>query len=246
MKIIGDLHTHTVASGHAFSTLKENAEEAARCGMLYLGMSDHCPAMVPIDESYFHTMKVLPREINGVKILRSAEADILDGSGKIDLSDEVMEKRMDFVIASLHSPIFPQGDKKYCTKAVINTMKNRSIRIIGHPDDSRFPLDYGELVEAALDNEVILELNNASFTPYAYRENGVENARIYLELCEKKGVRIIVSSDSHVYTDVGKFPYALKILEEAGFPEDLVVNASAERLMDFLAAKPSAPSRRCG
>ena len=28
MKLLFDLHTHTVASGHAFSTLKENIEEA--------------------------------------------------------------------------------------------------------------------------------------------------------------------------------------------------------------------------
>ena len=32
MKIYFDLHTHTTASGHAFSTFKENLEEAASKG----------------------------------------------------------------------------------------------------------------------------------------------------------------------------------------------------------------------
>ena len=41
MKLLFDLHTHTVASGHAFSTLKENIEEAAAKGLKAMGMSDH-------------------------------------------------------------------------------------------------------------------------------------------------------------------------------------------------------------
>ena len=40
MKLLFDLHTHTVASGHAFSTLKENIEEAAAKGLKAMGMSD--------------------------------------------------------------------------------------------------------------------------------------------------------------------------------------------------------------
>ena len=38
---IVDLHTHTTASGHAYSTLKENIEEAKKRGIKILGMSDH-------------------------------------------------------------------------------------------------------------------------------------------------------------------------------------------------------------
>jgi putative hydrolase len=95
-------------------------------------------------------------------------------------------------------------------------------------------------VKAALEERIVLELNNASFTPYAYRENGLENARKYLEMCKKTGVHIIVSSDSHVYADVGKFLYALRILEDINFPEELVVNSSVERLSRFLETKRSA------
>ena len=40
MKLLFDLHTHTVASGHAFSTLKENIEEAAAKGLKAMGTSD--------------------------------------------------------------------------------------------------------------------------------------------------------------------------------------------------------------
>lgn len=42
MNIYFDMHTHTVASGHAFSTFKENVEEAAGKGLFALGMSGSC------------------------------------------------------------------------------------------------------------------------------------------------------------------------------------------------------------
>ncbi len=37
MQLLFDLHTHTVASGHAFSTWKENIEEAAKKGLMAVG-----------------------------------------------------------------------------------------------------------------------------------------------------------------------------------------------------------------
>lgn len=45
MKALIDLHTHTIGSGHAYSTIKENIEEAQRIGLSILGTSDHAPAM---------------------------------------------------------------------------------------------------------------------------------------------------------------------------------------------------------
>ena len=42
MKPIIDLHCHTIASGHAYSTLKENIDEAKEKGLKYLGVSESC------------------------------------------------------------------------------------------------------------------------------------------------------------------------------------------------------------
>ena len=41
MKSIIDLHTHALASGHAYSTVKENIEYAKINGLKYYGLSDH-------------------------------------------------------------------------------------------------------------------------------------------------------------------------------------------------------------
>ncbi len=40
-----DIHTHTVASGHAYNTIYEMAQSASRKGLALLGISDHGPAM---------------------------------------------------------------------------------------------------------------------------------------------------------------------------------------------------------
>ena len=46
MKPLCDLHTHTVASGHAYSTLLENVHMAAMRGLKVYGHSDHARLML--------------------------------------------------------------------------------------------------------------------------------------------------------------------------------------------------------
>jgi histidinol phosphatase-like PHP family hydrolase len=41
MDLAADLHVHTVASGHAYSTIAEIADEAARKGLDAIAITDH-------------------------------------------------------------------------------------------------------------------------------------------------------------------------------------------------------------
>ena len=85
MNIYFDMHTHTVASGHAFSTFKENVEEAAGKGLFALGMSDHAPAMPGSAPSiYFSNFKCFRQEVMGVRIFTGVEANIMDFNGNLD------------------------------------------------------------------------------------------------------------------------------------------------------------------
>lgn len=45
MKIIADTHAHTLASGHAYSTIREMAAAAADRGMQVLALTEHAPEM---------------------------------------------------------------------------------------------------------------------------------------------------------------------------------------------------------
>ena len=113
-------------------------------------------------------------------------------------------------------------------------MKNPYVKIIGHPDDSRMPLDYERVIKAAKEYHVLLEVNNASLHPKSFREGARENMMRYLELCKQYEVPIIMSSDSHYCTQIGDFTYALEVLEAARFPKELIVNDDIEKLRKFI------------
>lgn len=229
-----DVHTHSIASGHAYSTIKEMAEEASKKGIELLGITEHAPTMPGTCHLfYFENLQVVPRELFGVKLLLGSEVNILDQTGAVDLEDRVLAK-MDLCIASIHPPCYQRGTKKENTMAIINAMKNPYISIIGHPDDGRFELDYEEIVKAAKQHQIILEVNNASLAPGSFRPNTRENDLLMLEYCMKYEVAVIISSDAHTAYDIGKHENARSVIEEAHFPEDLIINGTPNRLLDLI------------
>ena len=44
-KFLLDMHTHTLASGHAYGTIREMAQAAAENGLKLLGISEHAPGL---------------------------------------------------------------------------------------------------------------------------------------------------------------------------------------------------------
>lgn len=93
MNDIMDLHTHTVASGHAYNTLYEMAKSASEKGLALMGSTDHAPKMPgTCHEFYFINFKVIPRKIYGVNILMGVELNIMDHTGRVDLRKGLLEK----------------------------------------------------------------------------------------------------------------------------------------------------------
>lgn len=230
MKALMDLHTHTISSGHAYSTLKENIEEARDKGLKVLGVSDHAISMPgTAHEYYFNNLKVIKDEIMGVRILKGIEANIMDYEGRIDVQEE-LALELDYVIASMHPPCITPGTIEENTNALIKVMDNPYVKIIGHPDDSRFPLDYEKVVLAAKEKNMVFEMNNTSISPKSFRRNARENQTTLLNLCRKHGVKIIMGSDAHIYYDVGELSSCYELLKEINFPEELVLNFNMDSL----------------
>ena len=165
MRFTLDTHTHTIASGHAYNTIDEMAVYAAGHGVTHLAITDHAPKMPgSAGVLYFSNMGIIPRKKYGVNIYMGCEVNIMDYDGRIDLSEYGL-KGCDVVIASLHIPCIKPGSIEQNTKALINAMDNPYVNIIGHHDDSRYPVDYEQLVRAAGEKHVLLELNNTSLSP---------------------------------------------------------------------------------
>lgn len=233
MKPLLDLHTHTTASVHAYSSLRENAIEAKKQGLEILGVSDHGYGMPETTlPSYWNNLKIIPDYLEGVRILTGMECNIADYEGNI--AEEKTLRRVDYVIASLHGNVLPFGTKEENTNAVLGAMENPFVKIIGHPDDARYPLDYKQVVEKAIACGVALEVNNSSLHPLSFRQGAAENIRTYLKHCKEMGCPVIIDSDAHICTAVGDFSLAMPIFEDLDFPEELVINRSWKALEDLL------------
>ena len=109
-------------------------------------------------------------------------------------------------------------------------MKHEKVCFVSHPDDDNTPLNYTRLIQAALKYHVALEVNNSSLEKKEYRLNCYENYRTMLKLCKEYRVPIIVSSDAHDPSWVGKFDLAIQLLEEMKIDEELILNNDVEKL----------------
>ena len=234
MQIRVDGHTHTVSSGHAYSTVTENARAAAAAGMELLLTTDHGPAMEGAPRPiYFLNQFTVGRHLCGVKQVHSVELNILDYDGNIDLTKYYLGY-VDMAIASFHPVCLKPGTVAQNTSAYLGAMENPWVRIIGHPANGQMPVDYEALVLGAKRTGVLLELNNSSISPMSWRANSWENATTMLKLCMKHDVPISLGTDSHFHSAVGKFPYCLQLMEEVGFPEELVANTSASKYLQLI------------
>ncbi|AQR96928.1 MULTISPECIES: phosphatase [Clostridium] len=235
MKYALDVHTHTIASGHAYSTLIENAKAASEKGLKVLGTTEHGVSMPHSPHIwYFHNYKVLPREMYGVTMLYGTEANIIDYDGKLDMEDYTLEK-LDIVIASIHDEVYKVGSVEENTRAFINVIKSGKVDIIGHLGNPGVPVDFEKVIKCAKENEVLIEINNSSFT--TSRIGSLGNCTEIAKLCKKHEATLIMNSDAHFCTLIGEFSEAVNMLESIDFPEELIINKDPNQLLARLKKK---------
>ena len=236
MKYLSDLHAHSIVSGHAYSTLLENINYCAEKGIKILGTSEHAPTMPGAPHYwYFGNMKVVPRVINGVTILRGCEANILDIDGSLDMTDE-SSRNLDYMIASFHEPVFKPKSKEENTAAILNVMdKYDKVEILGHLGNPNYELDYEAIVKKAKEKNIMIEINNSSLLGSSRVGSDVNCKKVAL-LCREIGTKVILTSDSHINTCIGVFNKGIELLEEIQMPKELVMN-DPEKLIAHLKSK---------
>ena len=230
MKLISDLHTHTVASAHAYSTVTENTAQAERAGLKFMAVTDHGPQMEDSPHIWHHhNLTTLPRIINNVFVLRGIEADIIDNKGRLDI-DWDLSNKLDWIVASYH---WGEGNKAEFTESYLKAIEDPHICCLGHTDSKRFPYDIKEVCKACAHFGKAMELNVARIRDV----NKTETYDLYRKLlsaCAEEKAFVVVNTDSHFWNTIGDFTPALKLIKETGFPEELVLNADEERLKSFI------------
>ena len=231
-----DLHVHTVASSHAYSTIYEYIMEAGRKGLKMIGISDHGTELV--DGAYhkwhFDNLDCVPSYRDGVIILKGIEANIKD-DGSTDCKQSYLE-HLDYITAGFHGPLYSAGgDKAKNTNILIKVISSGTVDIITHPANSRYPLDLERIIEVAAANNVALEINSS-----IYSRRGEENEQMAVELIKcavAHHAPLIIGSDAHICFNLGDFSLAYRLFERAGCPVDYALNSNPGKVIEFLVSR---------
>jgi len=234
MKMEADLHVHTIASGHGYSTIKEIVDIASKKGLKMVAITDHGLNMPGAPHWYhFTNMRSLPRIMRGVEVLRGVEANILDLQGNIDMPEEVLTDYLDIVLAGFHELTGYAGTSmEHNTQAMIAAIKNPYVHVIAHPGNPKFPVDVEEVVLAAKHYNKALELNNNSFI---VREGSLTQCNEFAKMAKKHNALVCINSDAHICYNVGENADAVALVTTSKICTSQIINFSVQQTKEFLA-----------
>lgn len=258
-----DVHTHTLYSRHAYSTVRENVLAARDAGLELLGVTDHFSDMLfpntdlmrgsLRDYQHFINMGVWPRVWEGVRLLHGMEADIRTLDGRLFGQDvpadvsivgrpyrrpaSLFERALencDYVIASVHYKDFAEdATLAEATQMYLGALAQPKVLVLGHTGRAGVAFDVVEVVGEAARQGKLVEINEHSLESRGRGGRTWGRCAQIAETCAELGCQVTVSTDAHICCDVGRTPNALAMLEEIHFPQELVATRSAEA---FLAA----------
>lgn len=218
-----DLHTHSLASGHAFSTIFELSSFADKNRVEMIGITDHGPSMEGAPHiGYFEMLNKVPKELNGVKIITGCEANIINLEGDIDLPAEV-QKQLSLVMIGLHkrTPYLKKASRTENTQAIINAIQKNRVHVVVHPYRPEFPVDIEKVFESAKEYGVLLEINLSSLNNYGDLKEFLDQVRLMIKMADSYNEKLIIGSDAHVANEIGDD----SILERLGLkiPTELIL-----------------------
>lgn len=238
-----DFHIHTLMSGHAFCTINECIQAARNYGLSLIAITDHGPAMEhSAHEGYFEMSKRIPKLVCGVNVLFGCEMNILNQYGDVDLSAKTMSG-LDIVLAGLHerTPYCSNGEAEN-TNAIINTMMRHSeINVITHPFRSEFPVSVQDVVHAAKECNVILEINLALILRALQHKSDnssylvIDKTAEMVSCLHSTNSSYLVNSDAHYSNEIGISDEHYKALvAELGIRPQYVLNNDIDTLKIFI------------
>ena len=231
-----DVHTHTVMSGHAYSTLQEMVAAAQQKNLDILGITEHAPGIPgTCNPIYFRNLHVVPRQFGNLRLLLGAELNILDTKGTLDL-DEYYYKMLDIRIAGIHLLCWEGGTVEANTQGMINAIRNPWTQIISHPGDGTAELLFEPIVLAAKESKTLLEINNSSLNPNRNKETALRNNLEILRLCKRYEVPVVLSSDAHISYAIADYSFIWPLLQETEFPDQLIMNYFPARFLSYIGA----------
>jgi DNA polymerase (family X) len=220
----GDVHMHTVETDGR-NTIEEMAEAARERGYQYMAITDHSKNLAfanGLDDEraveHIKRIRAANNAIGGIKIFAGIEVDILP-DGDLDLNHSVLQE-MDIVIASVHSQFNQDASKM--TDRLMKAIENPNTSLIGHPTGRMllrrdpYEFDMDAILKAAAKHKVAMELNS-------YPDRLDLNDR-HLRMAKERGVKIVINTDSHHTSHMGKIHYGVLQARRAWLTKSDVLN----------------------
>ena len=238
MKNTLDMHTHSVFSNHAISTITENIEQAHSMSLLFLGLSDHAAdhlgAGARLDN--FGCLRIVPRDFKGMKIFRAVE---INAGEHFRDNFEFYRDNLDYGIASLHGYIQGYGTHSIeeNTAFLMEAIDEPFIKILGHIDDGSQKSDLKKVVAYAKKKHVLVEINEGSLGDASYRQDGLKNVIELAAVCKELECPIILNSDAHIRYQIGVVDRGYKVCQDLDYPEDLILNFNIPLFKEYFDIK---------
>lgn len=251
--IIADLHTHTIFSKHAYSTIQENIAAAQKMNLKYLAITDHIYNDGTENEikNEATRLKYLEKEINSnfeehkLYVIGGAEFNIAQ---KLDQWEKL--KKLTWRPIGLHG--FNLDIKTLSLKELVMEFERAAeyhnafahierelhkIEHYRHGDnlDSEVKAFFDSMVEIARYKNILLEVNESSIRN---RESGnIEKIRYWLKIAKGNKCRIYLGTDAHYSSRAGKFPLAIELLNNIEYPKKLILNCNENQIKEILKIK---------
>ncbi|MCF8001154.1 MAG: DNA polymerase/3'-5' exonuclease PolX [Halanaerobiales bacterium] len=222
--IKGDFHVHSNYSDGTLS-IEEMVKAAKERGYNALAFTDHSQSLNIANGLSVERVKKQWKEIEEVRekhpkflILKGIEVDIKK-DGTLDYDDEILSG-FDLVIASVHNNFNLPADQM--TNRIVKAMENPHIDILGHPtgrmlgNRTPFEFDYDKVLETALENDVILEIN-ASPSRFDLNDEMAMDAI-------RSGVKLTINTDAHHPDQYNYMEYGIYIARRAWAEKDNIIN----------------------
>ncbi len=164
----GAFHNHTTASDGR-NTLNEMVAAAEAMGWDYFGIADHSKSSFQANGLSEERLSKQIADIHALNtsgrfrthVFTGTECDILT-DGRLDF-DDVLLAQLDYVVASVHNAL--TQDEETMTARIIRAIENPHTTMLGHLTGrlllrrEGYQVNTGKIIDAALANHVIIELN---------------------------------------------------------------------------------------